>query len=285
MRTWTANLAFVPLAVVVVVTPSTSCANHVTGEGEGEGEGAQSGEGEGAQSGEGEGTQSGEGEGEGANGGVVPPFHSSSHGSGGNAQGGSATTSDGIAYILVPPSSATTPTPLMIVFSGVEGGQTMASNVSQAGPALGLSDVMFAVLDGSVYFGQGAAGASVLDDVRAHFDIDNDRTYLLSESAGTSAGLQLGFQLRQSYFAAYWANDVNNQATPSQNATALGFAPFGNAGPGGDDADAQAIVNAMSAAGYRIEQPAPYNGQGSTTHGDPNQFIAALQWFVGRSRQ
>ena len=97
--------------------------------------------------------------------------------------------------------------------------------------------------------------------------MDNDRTFLLSESAGTSAGLQLGFDLRPSYFAAFWANDVNASATPSRSASALGFAPWGNAGPGGDFADANAIVAGMQSAGYRIAEPAPYGGPGAGTHG------------------
>ncbi len=264
--------------VVVLVMPAVllgACTGDV-GEGEGD-----VGEGEG-DVGEGEGDV-GEGEGEGE--GVTPPFGESSHGSGGPSDGGSRTTSDGVDYIVVAPTSATTPTPLMIVYSGVEGGAQMAANLQSAGPAFGLGDVTFAVIDGAVFFGDGSAGASVLDEMRASYDVDNDRTYLMSESAGTSAGLALGFQLRQSFFAAYWANDVNATLTPAQNAAALGFAPFGNAGPGGDFDDADSIVDAMRAAGYRIDDPAPYDGAGADSHGDPNQFIAALQWFVGRTRQ
>ena len=40
-----------------------------------------------------------------------------------------------------------------------------------------------------------ADGAAVLDAVRADFDVDNDRTWLLSESAGTAAGLLAGLPL------------------------------------------------------------------------------------------
>ena len=53
----------------------------------------------------------------------------------------------------------------------------------------------------------------------------------------------------------------------------------------GDFPDANAIVDGMAAAGYRIEEPAPYDGPGADQHGSPDQFIAALQWFPGRSRQ
>ena len=124
-----------------------------------------------------------------------------------------------------------------------------------------------------------------LDDVRALWDIDNDRTWLLSESAGTSAGLQLGLVLRQSYFAAFWANDVNATAGPAQSATELGFAPWGNAGPGGAYAEANAIVADMRDAGYRIDEPAPYDGPGAGEHGSITQLDAAVGWFSGRSRQ
>jgi hypothetical protein len=124
----------------------------------------------------------------------------------------------------------------------------------------------------------------VLDDVRSDYDVDNDRTYLLSESAGTSAGLSLGLSLRQSYFAAYWANDVNASSTPELDAGELCFAPFGNAGPGGDYADANAIVNGMKNAGYQTPPPAPYDGPGSNQHGSTDQFLAALEWFAGKSR-
>ncbi len=219
---------------------------------------------------------------------VIPPLGGSSRGTGGGAAGGEErTTGSGVSYRLVVPASYRegTPNGLLVVYSGTEGAAAMTMNLSGAGPSLGLGDLIYAVLDGRTYFGDGAAGASVLDAVRAAYDIDNDRTFLLSESAGTSAGLQLGFDLRQSYFAAYWANDVNASATPSANATALGFAPFGNAGPGGDFANANAIVAGMRSAGYRIADPAPYDGPGAGTHGDSEQFIAALRWFVGRSRR
>src|SRR5580658_9197109 len=94
----------------------------------------------------------------------------------------------------------------------------------------GIGPFICAVLDGVQYYGDGAAGATALDDVRSKYDVDNDRTYLLGESAGTTAALQLGFQLRQSYFAAYWANDVNASDMPGQNASQLLFAPWGQAG-------------------------------------------------------
>ena len=78
---------------------------------------------------------------------------------------------------------------------------------------------------------------------------------------------------------------MNATDAPQANAAALGFAPWGQVGPGGDFADAQSIVTAMMTAGYRLPSPAPYAGAGSTTHGDPNQFIAAISWFPGKTRK
>jgi hypothetical protein len=189
-----------------------------------------------------------------------------------------------ITFRLIAPGGAG-PHPLMIVYSGVEGGAQMTSNLMMVKDFVGAGDFIFGVLDGAQYNGDGQAGATVLDELRASYDIDNDRTYLLSESAGTTAGLQLGLQLRQSYFAGYWANDVNAQASPTLDAAALCFEPYGNAGPGGDLPDAQAIVAGMQAADYRTPPPAPYNGPGSDMHGSTDQFIAAMQWFPGKTRQ
>ncbi|MCX7703898.1 MAG: PKD domain-containing protein [Planctomycetota bacterium] len=220
---------------------------------------------------------------------VEPPLGGSSGGSGGSYPlSGSTVNANGITCRLIVPNSysPSTKNPLMIVYSGTEGGAQMTNNLlSLRSYVSGISGYIFAVLDGVTYNGNGAAGATVLDWVRSKYNIDNDRTYLLSESAGTSAGLKLGFDLRQSYFAAYWANDVNCSATPKKTATQLGFAPWGNAGPGGDYYDANIIVNGMKNAGYRLPADAPYSGPGSGTHGSPDQFIAALQFFPGKSRQ
>jgi hypothetical protein len=222
--------------------------------------------------------------------GVQPPLGGSSGGNGGpipltcspaTAAGGT------IQFRIQVPSSVNPAVPnrLMIVYSGTEGGDQMCQNVANLGPQVGLGDVIFAVLDGVQYYGDGQAGAAALDGLRAAYDIDNDRTFLFSESAGTSAGEQLGFHLRQSFFAAYWVNDLNQADGPGSTAMELGFAPWGNSGPGGDFADANAVVGAMRIAGYRIEEPAPYNGTGCDQHGSPDQFVAALRWFSGKSRQ
>ncbi len=220
--------------------------------------------------------------------GVEPPFGASSGGTGGGAARGDAkTTGGGVRYNLIVPLGyvAGRPTPLVIAYSGTEGAAGMTSNMLMVADFVGLGDAIIAVLDGVDYRGDGTAGGTVIDHLRGLYDIDNDRTTLFSESAGTTAGLALGLQLRQSYFAAYWANDVNASGTPAMNAAAIGFAPWGNAGPGGDFPDANTIVAGMRDAGYRIEEPAPYDGPGAGTHGDTQQFIAGLQWLVGRSRR
>ncbi len=216
----------------------------------------------------------------------VPPFGGSSQGSGGATNVSGATeTAGSITYRLIVPASLTKPSPFLLVFSGTEGGAAMTSNLINLGPSTNTGGFIRAVLDGVVYNGNGAAGATVLDDVRAKYDVDNDRTYLLSESAGTTAGLQLGFHLRESYFAAYWVNDINASDSPAQTAAQLGFAPWGQVGPGGDFTDANSVVAAMQSANYRLPSPAPYAGAGAGTHGDPNQFIAAVSFFPGKTRQ
>ncbi len=217
---------------------------------------------------------------------LVPPAGMSSMGSGGPVPAMAATRqADGITYRLIVPAELQTPSPLLIVYSGTEGGALMAQNLTVAGPATSTDGMIRAVLDGVVYRGNGAAGATVLDAVRALYDIDNDRTYLLGESAGTTAALELGFELRQSWFAAYWANDVNAQGAPAQTAAELGFEPWGQVGPGGDFIDARAIASAMRDAGYRLPDPAPYAGPGASQHGSKDQFVAALRFFEDKTRQ
>lgn len=77
-----------------------------------------------------------------------------------------------------------------------------------------MDDWIFAVPDGNDYYSDnGNAGTKVLDHVRSQYNIKNDRTYLLGESVGTRAALSLGLDKCQSYFAAYWANDVNASAS------------------------------------------------------------------------
>lgn len=216
---------------------------------------------------------------------VDPPLGGTSGGSGGTDAARSTTrTSGGIGWWLLAPtgSAAGRAVPLLLVISGTEGGSAMMSNMAQVAPYYGLEDALIAVLDGTR--SDAADAATVLDVVRAEFDVDNDRTWLLSESAGTGAGLELAFHERPTWFAAYWANDVNDRDTPAQTAAELGFAPWGNAGPGGDLPDAQAIVDGMADAGWQLPADAPYSGSGSGTHGSSQQFLAAVEFFSDKRR-
>lgn len=216
---------------------------------------------------------------------VEPPLGGSSGGSGGSdAPSATSVTVGGVTYQLLAPTGSASGrgVPLLLVFSGTEGANAMMSNMKQVARYAHLDDALVAVLDGQR--SDAADGEAVLDDVRASFDVDNDRTWLLSESAGTTAGLQLGFHRRQSWFAAYWANDVNARDTPGATASELGVAPWGNAGPGGDDADAQAIVDGMRDAGYQLPADAPYSGAGSDTHGSTEQFLEAVSFFHDKRR-
>jgi hypothetical protein len=216
---------------------------------------------------------------------VEPPLDGSSGGSGGgDSPGGASTTLGGVQVGLLAPAGASTRArvPLLLVISGTEGASTMLSNMRQVADHVGVGDAVIVVLDGRTATAGDAARA--LDAARELYDVDNDRTWLLSESAGTAAGLQLALQDRQSWFAAVWFNDVNTRAEPARDAAALGVAPWGNAGPGGDWPDAEAIVAGMEAAGYRLPADAPYSGAGADTHGSTQQFLAAAGFFADKER-
>ncbi len=216
---------------------------------------------------------------------VEPPFEASSGGSGGSDHPSSTSIQiAGVSTWLLAPSgvSGRRSVPLLMVISGTEGAQGMMSNMVQVAPYFGLGDALVVVLDGR--YATAADGSVVLDGLRDLYDVDNDRTWLLSESAGTRAGLQLAFDERPSWFAAYWANDVNARDEPTVHADQLGFAPWGNTGPGGDWPDANAIVDGMRAAGWRLPADAPYSGEGSDSHGSTEQFLEAVDFFAGKER-
>ncbi len=233
------------------------------------------------------GTGTGGGGGNGGGGSTDLPFGGSSQGTGG-ASGGSVTTPSGVTYNLIVPGSYSegTPNEFLIVYSGTEGGAQMTTNIRNLMTVIpGLGSFICAVLDGPRYRGNGQAGADAMDDVRSRFNIDNDRMCLLGESAGTTAAISLGFKLRQEYFAAYWANDVIASGTPEKTASEIGFQPWGNAGPGGQFALAQAIVDGMRGADYRLPADAPYSGPGAEKHGSSTQLMEALKFFTGKTRQ
>ncbi|MFZ5478537.1 MAG: hypothetical protein ACOZNI_17335 [Myxococcota bacterium] len=216
---------------------------------------------------------------------VEPALGETSGGSGGGDHPTSTSLTAGSAsYLLLAPSGTASArgVPFLVVISGTEGASAMMSNMRQVAPYYGLDDALIAVLDGTR--ASAADGAAVIDAVREAYDVDNDRTWLLSESAGTRAGLELAFHERPTYFAAYWANDVNDRDTPSRTADELGFVPSGNAGPGGDLPDANAIVDGMRDAGWDLPADAPYSGAGSTQHGSTEQFLAAVDFFADKRR-
>ena len=202
-------------------------------------------------------------------------------------------TASGVGYVLIAPApvAGSAKLPCMIAYSGADGSRAMATALLNLADASRIAGYVIAVLDGRKYnhlgetdYAGGHDGAAVLDDLRAKYDCDNDRTYLFSESAGSAAAFHLGFEIRQSYFAAFWANDIalgELEPAPAARADALHFAPWGNVGPGGALAKAQSIVASMQAAGYRVPPPAPYAGAGADTHGDPTQFAAGLLWIGG----
>lgn len=99
----------------------------------------------------------------------TPPFGGSSGGTGGTANVmGAAATAGSINFHLIVPSTyvAGTPTPLLVVYSGTEGGMTMTSNLMSLGPSSGTGGFIRAVLDGVVYNGNAIAGATVMDVLR-----------------------------------------------------------------------------------------------------------------------
>ncbi|TET38294.1 MAG: hypothetical protein E3J72_03525 [Planctomycetota bacterium] len=242
--------------------------------------------------GTGTGTGGGTGGGGGGGGGgnVSLPFGGSSGGTGGSGSGNGLTTSSGVSYNLIVPSSygEGSPNEFMVVYSGNEGVGTMTSNLYSIPTRTGTSHYIFAVLDGPTYGTSGQPGSDVLDEVRASYNINNDMTYCLGESRGTGGAANLAFELRQDVFAAYWANDITQAISahhPAQTASELGFAPWGNAGPGSQVALAQQVVQEMRDAGYQLPDDAPYSGPGYMDHGSIDQLEAALSFFVGKSRQ
>ena len=218
--------------------------------------------------------------------GVVPPFGASSNGSGGTYPiNGTRVSANGVTCSMIVPSSynPANPTCFVLAYSGCEGDQTFASAIKSAVGQTGTSSFIFAILDG--YVASANDGVTVMNYIREKYNIDNDKTYMLTESAGTPEGMKVGFDVLQSYFAAYWANDIICAGGPAKTAAQLGFAPWGNSGPGGDFADAETIVDNMRAAGYRLPPDAPYSGAGSSAHGSPSQYMAALSFFPGKTRR
>jgi hypothetical protein len=238
---------------------------------------------------------------------LVPPRGQSSNGQGGQAglDGQLVRTAQVEYYLFVPNNYRGAPTPFLLVFTGVEGAvrQSAGGLVSPLPgevdflkiwiPQVGLSNFIICIIDTPAYYQKGIKnaalaplGAAAMDDVRAKYNIDNDRMNLLGESMGTHAGEEMGFRLRQSYFASYYLNDVTSPVeAPAQNVAQLGFTPDSQVGPGGAYETANGLVANLRAAGYRLPPVAPYNGPGSNQHGSPVQLMEAYRFFAGKVRR
>ena len=235
----------------------------------------------------------------------TPPRGGSSGGTGGQAGlNGDRIDRAGVEYYMfVPANYNGAPTPFLFVFTGVEGAvqQSLGSLVSPLPgetdflkiwiPQVGLSNFIIAIVDSPAYSLKGVkdaaladVGAKVIDDVRSLYNIDNDRSNLLGESMGTSAGETMGFHLRQGWWASYYLNDVVKVDAPAQTAAQLGYAPWSQVGPGGAYNTANSLVANLRTAGYQLPAVAPYNGVGSNMHGSPDQLMEAYRFFAGKVR-
>lgn len=211
-----------------------------------------------------------------------PPPQGQSNGSGGPAASGPQRTSGGTAFELVLPSGFQSGTVygVLIVFSGVEGAQTMAQNLRQSG---GMPGHICGVLDGRS--ARAADGVEVLNQLRAWYNIDNNAVKCLTESAGTREGLTFALRLAQGEIAAVWANDPVAVVTPAADDRQLGFKPYGSAGAGGrasrDVQNAQAIVDGMSNKGYNTRAPFIDPNSG---HGTVRGFLEGLRYLADKVR-
>ena len=100
----------------------------------------------------------------------------------------------------------------------------MADAVKTFGATRALAGVNLRVLGGSVTALLGANGSGKSTLIRA-----------LAGYHELDEGTILGFTVRQSYFAAFFDNDLAfpSPPKPAKNADALHFAPWGGVGPGG----------------------------------------------------
>lgn len=172
---------------------------------------------------------------------------------------------------------------MLIVFSGVEGRTTMASNIRQAAPMTGIGNHIVAVLDGRS--ARASDGVDVLAQLRAWYDVNNNAVKVFTESAGTREGLTFALRTAQADICATWANDPVAVVTPSKTAAELGFTPYGSAGAGGkastDVQRANQIVDGMKQKNYNTTDPYidPNSGHG-TTQG----FLNGLRYLAPKSK-
>jgi hypothetical protein len=159
----------------------------------------------------------------------------------------------------------------------------MAQNLRQLSSMTGIGNHVIAVLDGRST--RAADGAAVLEQLRKWYKVDNDQQKVLTESAGTREGLTFALRSNQQDIAATWANDPVAVVAPNQQASALGFTPYGSAGAGQqasrDVQNANSIVNGMQQKGYNTK--APYIDPNSG-HGTVNGLIEGLKYLRDKKR-
>lgn len=221
---------------------------------------------------------------------IQPPRGASSRGSGGDtAPAGSFVTIGAVQYALIVPNTyrANQPAPLIVVVAGAQGAATLANALLLNAASVGPRGAILAVVDAMIYVDAAGAAAQMLDDVRARYNVDNDRSYLLGDAEGVAAAFELGLQRRQSWFAALWGNDLVAVplSRPARGAAEVGVAPWANVSPGGLTAFARQVVAALREGGYRLPQDAPYGGSGATTRGSVATQQAALRFFADKVRQ
>lgn len=220
---------------------------------------------------------------------IQPPRSASSRGSGGGtAPTGSFVTVGAVQYALIVPSAyrATQATPLVIVLAGAQGAAALSNALLLNAASVGPSGAIIAVVDALLYVDAAGAAAQMLDDVRARYNVDNDRTYLLGDAEGVAAAFELGLQRRQSWFAALWGNDLVAVplSRPARSAAEVGVAPWANVSPGGLTVFARQVIAALRAGGYRLPDDAPYGGSGAATRGSAAAQQAALRFFANKVR-
>jgi hypothetical protein len=193
-----------------------------------------------------------------------------SGGAGGISTGGAydlRTAANGVPYRLHTPVDYTPAVarPLLVGLSGTEGRETYTQVFSLVYPTRAAPYVV--VVIGGPDVGQSADSGTkvqtVMNEVKALFNIDLRRQYLNTVSYGTVAGLYLGFGVAQDELCALWFTAPIASAEPALSATELGFSPavgtaYGEASPGNAAAAAD-IRSRAQAKGYApvIDFPRP----------------------------
>lgn len=203
------------------------------------------------------------------------PMPATSRGSGGPTSSGKQRLSNGTEIEMIVPGANSGAVPVLIVFSGVEGKETMAQNLRQ----IGMAGHVIAVLDGRT--AKASDGVETLAQLRRWYNVDNDAVKVLTESAGTHEGLTFALQTAQKDIAAVWANDPVAVVTPGDNAAAFGSAGAGAKAPN-DVERAKAIVEGMKQKGYHTQEPFVDPNSG---HGTSQGLMQGLKFLSDKRRR